>query len=1036
MGVRSLNGLDSNTTNVYINTNLSATEPVVVNQSSFNNPITVSLNGLSGFGTAGQVIKVNSTADSLEYADDNNTQEWTLNSGNLYPNATATDVIIGNTTNLSNRKLYVDGDTELTGKLYFNNGDIFIENSSGYLQYNTEYKTDQPGGAHQFRIENSVGTLTTALEVSTRGLNIYGRSDNPNANEISLINAGLNYFILNNEGTNGGSPYVDFNTIKSSGANDYYYRWRLEGTEYMRLTTNGLEGSNLYWKAQPIAEIYGGTNQSSYTTGDILYASATNTLAKLSIGSSGQVLQVSSGGIVEWADSSTVDLTTSTNFGTAVSGGNTIKLGNSAGTSQTTNLELYTSATLKIFNTSNVEVARFTPQSNTCNLTLNGGVITTATLSTNTTWNGNTIAYNYGGTGLSSLTADKILQVNSTATGYNLIDLPASTTQYWSLSSSVLSPINSGYAIRGESGFRVGATGEFVDIDYNTTTNVFSIDHSAGNLIFEYDDNNGYITWGTIAGARMDFNNYILHGADTAYPSGVSMPFGTIGSIYVSSAYIRSITTDEVAISEYQGSPASTSSTIRVNSSSEIYFTSDKLKIANIHGTSNSNNKIVEEPSYGWSIRGSNNLYGLNFYNGTSYYPFLGTAGSGNQVFNIHINAITGGNAYYINNTTNTQNGLVHTLTGDLVRAANMRVGLSYSSSYGRIYNPSGTNSSATDLAGAHIFYHDNGTFLGLNMPNTTYASSNSNNMKIYSGGSIRVAFNGSENPAMSLYQTNGSTIYGNIGRASTFPANMGQWSSVAVPSQLASGGNVMYMGGSNTNDSEGFWFCNSGNSGGFSNPGDNNTIWWFDEDNTGGTYWAITPSGTFTTSSDRRIKDNINTFKDSDFEKYKKIRIITYTQKIPENINPKRLEKQSCIDKYNKIHYGVVAQELYDIYPELEDTKERDDWIYRRDNWDNGIYEKEHNKWLEEKEKYECCDQKDCEDKCEYKTPEPQKEFNEEEPIRSVEYQRLSLLTIGVVQDLITENEKLKEEVNTYKAIVDKLIKAPSFKAFKESLA
>ena len=49
MSVRSLNGLGGST-NVYVNTNLSATEPVVVNQTSFTNPIVVSLKGLSGFG--------------------------------------------------------------------------------------------------------------------------------------------------------------------------------------------------------------------------------------------------------------------------------------------------------------------------------------------------------------------------------------------------------------------------------------------------------------------------------------------------------------------------------------------------------------------------------------------------------------------------------------------------------------------------------------------------------------------------------------------------------------------------------------------------------------------------------------------------------------------------------------------------------------------------------------------------------------------------------------------------------------------------
>ncbi len=44
----------------------------------------------------------------------------------------------------------------------------------------------------------------------------------------------------------------------------------------------------------------GGTAQATYTTGDILYASASNTLSKLAIGSAGQVLTVS-GGVPSYA---------------------------------------------------------------------------------------------------------------------------------------------------------------------------------------------------------------------------------------------------------------------------------------------------------------------------------------------------------------------------------------------------------------------------------------------------------------------------------------------------------------------------------------------------------------------------------------------------------------------------------------------------------------------------------------------------------------------------------------------------------------
>lgn len=45
------------------------------------------------------------------------------------------------------------------------------------------------------------------------------------------------------------------------------------------------------WQGDVIGTIYGGTGLNSYTTGDILYASASNTLAALSLGTSGKILQ-------------------------------------------------------------------------------------------------------------------------------------------------------------------------------------------------------------------------------------------------------------------------------------------------------------------------------------------------------------------------------------------------------------------------------------------------------------------------------------------------------------------------------------------------------------------------------------------------------------------------------------------------------------------------------------------------------------------------------------------------------------------------
>lgn len=57
----------------------------------------------------------------------------------------------------------------------------------------------------------------------------------------------------------------------------------------------------------------GGTGAATYTTGDILYASATNTLAKRAIGTTGQVLTVA-GGVPTWATPASSGLSVTNNY--------------------------------------------------------------------------------------------------------------------------------------------------------------------------------------------------------------------------------------------------------------------------------------------------------------------------------------------------------------------------------------------------------------------------------------------------------------------------------------------------------------------------------------------------------------------------------------------------------------------------------------------------------------------------------------------------------------------------------------------------
>ena len=99
----------------------------------------------------------------------------------------------------------------------------------------------------------------------------------------------------------------------------------------------------------------GGTAQSTYTTGDLLYASGTNTLAKRGIGSTGQVLTVT-GGVPTWATPAAGDVTSVTaSSPLASSGGSTPNISftgtlpvANGGTGQTS----YTNGQLLIGNTS------------------------------------------------------------------------------------------------------------------------------------------------------------------------------------------------------------------------------------------------------------------------------------------------------------------------------------------------------------------------------------------------------------------------------------------------------------------------------------------------------------------------------------------------------------------------------------------------------------------------------------------------------------------------------------------------------------
>jgi hypothetical protein len=125
------------------------------------------------------------------------------------------------------------------------------------------------------------------------------------------------------------------------------------GSTGLTLTGGAITTSGTLTLGGTLAVASGGTNLTSYTTGDILYASGGTTLAKLAIGSAGQVLKVASG-IPSWATDAnaggtvtSITLAADSGSGTAITSSGTFTF--DGGTNVTTSV----SGTTVTINTSN-----------------------------------------------------------------------------------------------------------------------------------------------------------------------------------------------------------------------------------------------------------------------------------------------------------------------------------------------------------------------------------------------------------------------------------------------------------------------------------------------------------------------------------------------------------------------------------------------------------------------------------------------------------------------------------------------------------
>jgi hypothetical protein len=135
--------------------------------------------------------------------------------------------------------------------------------------------------------QNSKANAFNALSpITSTGDIILGNG----ANSATRLPVGASGYVLTSTGTTA--------TWQASTGGVTSFQTSLSGLTPSSSTTGGIT------LAGTLGPTSGGTNQSSYTKGDIIYSSATNTLSKLGIGTANQILTVDATGVPYWAANS------------------------------------------------------------------------------------------------------------------------------------------------------------------------------------------------------------------------------------------------------------------------------------------------------------------------------------------------------------------------------------------------------------------------------------------------------------------------------------------------------------------------------------------------------------------------------------------------------------------------------------------------------------------------------------------------------------------------------------------------------------
>jgi len=208
------------------------------------------------------------------------------------PNLTASKPIFTDTSNNLVSTGTVPVNQGGTGQTTYTNGQLLIGNTAdGALT-----KSTLTGTSNQVLVTNGTGsiTLSTPQDIAT--------GSSPTFSGLLLSNTYPLLSISRTDTVTSGAYLQYKNNTTSlwqvglfpSSGDSYYIKDAVNGNIVFSTSPGATASSSIYgnltigtitsgtWNGSVISEAYGGTNQSSYTLGNILYASASNTLSKLS----------------------------------------------------------------------------------------------------------------------------------------------------------------------------------------------------------------------------------------------------------------------------------------------------------------------------------------------------------------------------------------------------------------------------------------------------------------------------------------------------------------------------------------------------------------------------------------------------------------------------------------------------------------------------------------------------------------------------------------------------------------------------------